>query len=118
VSVPPEFHGPGGSTNPEELLTSALAGCYTITFGIIAANRKLPVLSVETEAIGVVEQTGANFTYKSLTLRPRISVSAEATEEQISATRDIAIKTDSYCIVPNAVRGKVTISIEPEVVRT
>ena len=31
LSVPPEFGGPGEGTNPEELLTGAITGCYSVT---------------------------------------------------------------------------------------
>ena len=48
LSVPPEFQGPGDGTNPEELLTAAIASCYSIPFGIIAENRKLPFDSIDT----------------------------------------------------------------------
>lgn len=117
IKVPPEFQGPGGATNPEELLTSAVAGCYSITFGIVAANRKLPVTSIEVNAKGTVEQQGASFTYKQIVICPKITVSADATEAQVAQTHEFALKTDAYCIVTNAIRGKVEVSIEPEVVR-
>jgi len=117
LSVPPEFQGPGDGTNPEELLTNAIAGCYTITFGIVAANRKLPVQDVQTQAVGQVEQAGATFNYKAVTLKPRITLSADATDEQVALAHDMAHKADAYCIVTNAVRGKVEITVEPEVVR-
>lgn len=117
IAVPPEFQGPGGATNPEELLTSAIASCYSITFGIIATNRKLPVTAIRVEAVGQVEQNGANFVYKSIAVRPHITVSADATDEQIAQTNDFAHKADNYCIVTNAVRGKVEIAVEPTVVR-
>lgn len=115
LSVPPEFQGPGNGTNPEELLTSAIAGCYTITFGIIAGNRKLPVASVHTEAIGEVEQAGAQFTYKHVTIKPSIRLEAGATEEHVKMAEDMAHKADAYCIVTNAVRGKVEITVEPQI---
>lgn len=118
LAVPAEFQGPGGATNPEELLTSAIAACYTITFGIIAANRKLPVTGIKVDAIGSVDQSGASFTYKSVAVRPSITVSADATDEQIAQVEEFAHKADSYCIVTNAVRGKVEISVEPSVTRT
>jgi peroxiredoxin-like protein len=117
LSVPPEFQGPGEGTNPEEMLTSAITACYTITFGIIAANRKLPVEAVSTSAVGEVEQSGANFTYRSVVVRPRIVLSADATDEHVKVAEEMAHKADAYCIVTNAVRGKVAITIEPEVVR-
>lgn len=117
INVPSEFDGPGGETNPEELLTSAVAGCYTITAGIVLTNRRLPLVSIRTEAVGQVEQQGANFTYRAITLRPTIVVDADATDEQLSQAREMAHKADAYCIVSNAVRGKVEITVEPNVVR-
>lgn len=117
IAVPPEFQGPGGATNPEELLTSAIASCYTITFGIIAQNRKLPVQSLNVEAVGQVEQNGPTFKYIGITVKPKITLSAEATDDHIKMAEDMAHKADSYCIVTNAVRGNIEIKVEPNVNR-
>lgn len=118
ILVPPEFDGPGGETNPEELLTSAVAGCYAITYGIVSKNRKLPVASVKVDALGHVEQAGASFTYKTITLRPTITLEAGATDEQAAQAEEMAHKADAYCIVTNAVRGKVEIVIEPRIIHS
>lgn len=117
LSVPPEFQGPGNGTNPEELLTSAIASCYSITFGIVAANRKLPFLGVETKATGIVEQSGAMLVYKSVTLKPVIRLAADATDEQVAMAEDMAHKADGYCLITNAVRGKVEITVEPTITK-
>jgi peroxiredoxin-like protein len=119
LRVPPEFGGtePGG-TNPEELLASSVSACYTITFGIIAANRKLPVVDVKTQAVGEVEEDGPRFTYKKVTIRPTITMAADATDEHMKAAEDMAHKADGYCIITNAVRGSVEIAVEPTVVRS
>jgi peroxiredoxin-like protein len=117
LAVPPEFQGTGSGTNPEELLTNAITGCYTITFSIIAGNRKLPVVGLKTEATGFVEQNGAQFTYKNVVIRPTITLAADATDEQVAMATDMAHKADMYCIVTNAVRDKVEVTIEPNVVR-
>ena len=116
IAVPPEFQGNGGGTNPEELLTSAISACYTITFGIVAQNRKLPVRNVITHALGEVEQAGASFVYKKITIKPKITLEAGATEDQVRIAEDMAHKADAYCIITNAVRGKVEIAVEPEIV--
>src|SRR4051812_30580649 len=76
LAVGKEFQGTGDGTNPEELLAAAVASCYTITFGIIAQNRKIPVADIKTEAVGEVEQNGAQFTYKVITIRPTILLSS------------------------------------------
>jgi peroxiredoxin-like protein len=118
LSVPPEFGGAEApQTNPEELLTSAIAGCYSITFGIIADHRKLPVVEVQTAAEGEVDQSGARFTYARIVIRPRITLAADATDAQVDTARDLALRADAHCIVTNAVRDKVQVRIEPEVVR-
>lgn len=117
LSVPAEFGGKGGGTNPEELLASSVAACYTITFGIIAENRKLPVTDIKTVATGEVEQSGMQFTYKSITIKPTITLDASATDDQTKNAEDMAHKADLYCIITNAVRDKVAIVVEPNIVR-
>lgn len=119
LRVPPEFGGSeGAGTNPEELLASSICACYTITLGIIAGMRKLPVTNIETTAVGEVEENGPQFTFKKMTLRPSITLAAGATEEQAKATEDAAHKADAYCIITNAVRGSVEILVEPKIVKS
>ena len=117
INVPPEFGGEGGKTNPEELLTSAIAGCYSITYGIVVANRRLPIVSFEAKAEGIVEQNGAAFKYREIVIRPKVTLDAEATDEQLKIAEEMAHKCDAYCIVTNAVRASVNVTIEPTVIR-
>ena len=117
ISVPEEFQGKGEGTNPEELLSLAIASCYSITFGIIAGMRKLPFIGIETNAVGEVEQSGANFVYNKMTIRPTIQLAADATDEDVAIAQDLSHKADLYCIITNAVRGKVEVVVEPKIVR-
>ncbi len=117
LGVPPEFQGSGAGTNPEELLACAIAACYGITFGIIAENRKLPVVSLHVEAVGEVEQNGPQFKYRSVTIRPAIVLAAGASDEQVALAEDMAHKSDHYCIITNAVRGNVAIEVVPTVTK-
>ena len=118
LTVPPEFGGTeGDGTNPEELLTASLTACYTITFGIIATNRKLPLVSMDVKATGEVEENGPQFTYKKITVKPTITLESGATDDQIKIAEDMAHKADAYCIITNAVRDKVEIVVEPTVNR-
>lgn len=41
VSIPPEFHGPGGRSSPEDLFNAALVNCFIGTFKVMAANSKV-----------------------------------------------------------------------------
>lgn len=116
ISVPPEFQGPGNGTNPEELLTSAIASCYSITFGIMAGMRKLAYTGLETKAQGFVSQEGANFVFTKVVLQPKITLAEGATDNDRAIASDLAHKADLYCIITNAVRGKVAIEVVPTVV--
>jgi peroxiredoxin-like protein len=118
LAVPTEYQGTGNGTNPEELLTTAIASCYTITFGIIAQNRKLPISDIQTQATGQVEQNGAQLTYTSVTIKPTIKLQGDATDEQAKLAEDMAHKADLYCIITNAVRDKVKINVEPTIQRS
>ena len=115
LAVPPEFKGTGSGTNPEELTAMAVAGCYTITFGIIAEMRKLPIVDVQVAAVGEVEENGPQFTYKKITIKPVITLEATATDEHREMAEQMAHKADSYCIITNALRGKVEIAVEPTI---
>lgn len=95
----------------------AVASCYSITFGIIAGNRKLPLVSLEAKAVGEVEEAGPQFTYKKVTIRPTIRLEASASDDQVKMAEDMAHKADLYCIITNAVRDKVAIEVEPTVTR-
>ena len=71
---------------------------------------------MDTEALGEVEQSGASFVYKKITIKPTIKLATGTTEEQVTIAHDMAHKADAYCIITNAVRGKVEIAVEPEIV--
>jgi len=117
LAVPPEFKGTGAGTNPEELLASAVGGCYSITFGIVAANRKLPLVSVNATVTGFVDASSPLPVYKKIVIVPTITLAADATDDQVKIAEDMAHKADNYCIITNAIRGKVEIEVQPTVVR-
>lgn len=117
IAVPPEFQGPGGGASPEDLLAGAVASCYAITLGIIAENRKLPIVDLKAEVVGEVEQNGPSFKYTAMTIKPSITLAADATDEHVAMAEDLAHKADSYCIITNAVRATLAIRVEPTIRR-
>ena len=117
LAVPAELHGTGQGTSPEELLASAVAGCYAATLGIVAEHRKVPITAIDVSATGEVEQDGARLTFAAITIRANVELTPGATEEQAAAALDLAHRADKYCIITNAVRGAVRVTVEAEVVR-
>jgi peroxiredoxin-like protein len=117
LAVPAELSGTGQGTSPEELLVSAVAGCYAVTLGIVAEHRRVPVTAVDVRATGDVDQEGTRLTYSAITIRPRVRLAAGATDEQARQALDIAHRADKYCVITNAVRDTVKVTVEPEIVR-
>ena len=60
---------------------------------------------------------GPQFIYKAITLKPVIAMDGEPTLEQLKLTEEMAHKADGYCIITNAVRGKLEITVEPKIVK-
>lgn len=117
LSVPPEFNGPGEGSNPEEILSSAVAGCYTMTYAIIAEMMRVEIKSLRTEATGIVEKQGAKNVFTKVILRPKVGLTADADEATVKKAEDIAHKADEHCIISNAVRANVELVVEPEITR-
>src|SRR6266545_8351000 len=73
--MPTDFGGAAGRANPEELLLSAIAACYQLTFSVLAKRRSLPLRSIELRMEGdVLEQLGGTLKYKAVRLFPRIEL--------------------------------------------
>lgn len=116
LATPPEFGGSGAGTNPEQLLAMAVAGCYSITLGIVLTNRKVPYADIQADVTGEVVEDGPSFTYTKITVKPRIVLTG-ADDNQAKVAEDMAHKADMYCIITNAIRDKVQVVVEPVIVR-
>src|SRR5437763_4844644 len=114
--MPEGLGGAAGRTNPEEMLISAVAACYSITLAVLAERRRLPVSRIDLTARGeVVRQPGGTLKFVSISLAPRITLDG-GDPAQIETLRDFALKAEQYCPISNAVRGNVEITVDPEIV--
>ena len=114
--MPEGLGGAPGRTNPEEMLISAVAACYSITLAVLAERRRLPVARIDLTARGeVVRQPGGILKFVSISLPPRITLDG-GDPAQIETLRDFALKAEQYCPISNAVRGNVEISVDPEII--
>lgn len=116
ISIPTEFKGAGKGTDPEELLSAAIASCYTITLAIIAEQRRLPIKNIQTEAIGMSTIEGGTLVFKQVIVRPLVTSEGPLTPEQRSTLDEVIELAEQRCIVLNTMRDKVDVSLEPEIV--
>jgi len=114
--LPPQFGGRPGRTNPEELLLSAIAGCYSATLAVLAERRRLPITRIDLSVEGeVVRQQGGMLRFRAIRLAPQIRLEG-GDEAQRQAALDAAHKAEQYCMISNAVRGNVELTVTPEIV--
>lgn len=99
-TAPVTFGGDAGRWTPEELMLAALASCFTSTFQAIATHSKLPYADLEVSVDGEIEKTSSGFQFKSVGIRPRLTIS----DEDLRPLADRVLrKSESLCLVSRAI---------------
>jgi len=98
-TAPPQFGGLEGRWTPEDLLLSAVAGCFTTTFHAVAGYAKFAYTDLEVEVEGTVEKTHTGYCFTRIVIRPRLMISDEQEKTQAS---DLLEKARSLCLVARA----------------
>ena len=113
---PHQLGGAPGRTNPEEMLTEAVASCYSITLAVIAERKRLPVTKIEVSAEGdVIRQPDKTLKFTAIRLKPVITVNSED-EAVKQKVLDSAHHAEKYCLISNALKGNVEITLEATIV--
>jgi uncharacterized OsmC-like protein len=107
----PDVGGTGDGWSPGHLLLAAVEGCFLFTFRVIAKNSKLDYVRLEVTTEGTVDREDGMIRFTSITLRPRLTLSAGA--DSARAVR-ILEKSERGCLVANSLKTPVT--LEPEIV--
>lgn len=115
ISIPHEMGGPGLGTNPDEMLLGAAATCYLITLAAMMERSSLPVQELTLESEGIVDVTNNIFTYVSITHKPHIVLSPDASQKDMELAEKLALKAESSCMISRAVAGNVTMSTVPQI---
>ena len=105
------FHGNPERWNPEELLLAALAECHLLSYLHVAASNGVIVTEYSDAATGTMVQTadgGGHFS--SVTLRPRVTISAGDPELALALHHEASTK----CFIAASVNFPVL--HEPEIV--
>lgn len=105
------YKGSAEHYNPEELLVAALSGCHMLSYLAIAANSKITVLDYQDDADGSLEKQGMAMKFKEVTLRPKITISADSDKDKALSLHE---KAHNICFIANSINFAV--NIEPEIV--
>lgn len=116
MGTAPALGGPTGRPCPEELLLSALAGCYAITAAGIAEKRRLPLARLGIEATATITPQDDHSLKLTAARVAATFILNSATEPQVRAARETARQAETYCMIANALRDSVKLTFDAVVV--
>lgn len=100
-SSDPHFRGNPEHWNPEELLVASLSACHKLWYLGLSAQAGIIVTSYEDKAEGImIEEAGGAGQFTSVTLRPHVTIMAEA---GIETARSLHAKAHEMCFIARSV---------------
>lgn len=109
-----ELGGPGGSSNPEELFSAALANCFTSTLTGIARARGIRLGEIDTTVSTKLSWgDGSTHHLSSSDLRTRVE-----SPEPEGTVRALIDEATEHCPVCQAIAGRVKLRVSAVVVPT
>jgi organic hydroperoxide reductase OsmC/OhrA len=107
-----ESKGDPAILNPEQLLLMAASSCLMLWFLHLAAKARIDVVAYDDEAVALMPQDVEPVRITEITLRPRISVTGDPSDERI---HKLVHSAHEYCFIANSLNS--AMSIEPTVER-
>lgn len=107
-----ESKGDPSILNPEQLVVMAASSCQMLWFLHLAAKARIDVVAYEDDALALMPEDVDPVRITEITLRPRITVTGDASEERI---HKLVHSAHDYCFIANSLKS--ALSIEPTVVR-
>jgi peroxiredoxin-like protein len=110
VATPPEFKGHEDIWSPEDLFVASANICLMTTFLAVAERAGLTFTSYESVAEGKLELVDGKFQFTTITLKPTITLSANA---DAAKARELIEKAETNCLISNSMKARVT--LEPTI---
>jgi len=107
-----ESKGDPAILNPEQLLLMAASSCQMLWFLHLAAKARIDVVAYDDDASALMPEDEEPVRISDITLRPRITVDGDASEERVRKLMDTA---HEHCFIANTLNCSMT--VEPSVQR-
>ena len=101
-----ESKGDPAVLNPEQLLLMAASSCQMLWFLHLASKARIDVVAYDDDASALMPQDSEPVRITEITLRPRITVEGEASEERI---RKLVSTAHEHCFVANSLNSDVVL---------
>ena len=105
-----ESQGDPAVLNPEQLVVMAASSCQMLFFLHLASKARIDVVEYVDEASGVMPIDDEPVRLTEITLRPRIVIAGDASEERV---QKLVHTAHEHCYIANSLKSEVT--LEPQV---
>jgi organic hydroperoxide reductase OsmC/OhrA len=105
-----ESQGDPAVLNPEQLVVMAASSCQMLFFLHLASKARIDVIEYVDEASGVMPLDDEPVRLTEITLRPRIVIASDASEERV---QKLVHTAHQHCYIANSLKSAVT--LEPRV---
>ena len=112
-SAPPrQFGGPGDQWSPEMLLVAAAVDCLILTFRAIASASKLPWLSLDCDAEGVLDRVEGVTRFTEIRTNARLVLPAGGDAER---ARRLLEKAEKTCLITCSLKSESKLSTDVKI---
>ena len=105
-----EAKGDSAVLNPEQLVVMAASSCQMLWFLHLAAKARIDVVAYDDDATALMPESYEPVRITQITLRPRIAVAGEASEERV---RKLVATAHEQCYIANSLKSEM--KIEPTI---
>jgi organic hydroperoxide reductase OsmC/OhrA len=107
VSAAPAFRGDPRRFNPEQLFVASVASCQALTYLFLAARHGVAIVGYDDEADGEFASIDGRLQMTRVTLRPRITLAADADGQLALA---LVSRAHDGCFIAHSVTAAVHIA--------
>ena len=107
-----ESQGDPRILNPEQLLVMAASSCQMLWFLHLAAKARIDVVEYTDEASGLMPEDDKPVRVTQITLRPRIAIAGEASEDRV---RKLVETAHEHCYIANSLKTDVSLEARIEI---
>jgi len=106
---PKEFGGSGEQWSPEDLLVSAVADCFVLSFKAVATASKFQWTSLNCSVTGTLDKVDKAMQFTALSIKPSLTVPADA---DVARAHKLLEKSEQVCFITNSLKADTELEIE------
>ena len=109
---PKEFGGSGEQWSPEDLLVSAVADCFVLSFKAVATASKFQWTSLSCSVTGTLDKVDRAMQFTALSIKPTLTVPADA---DVDRAHKLLEKSEQVCFITHSLKADTELEVDVKV---